>query len=197
MFEGLYFIFRFIRESVAINHRQYTMAVVALYTTYQELMDDRNVRSLLEAVSQNPNKETIDLDKSKSTLMACVMADKYTYLNAPRRKIATFLFEVYMKELRESIALEFWWEMKYRIQKLLTVSTVLEAMNLRDVIGASKLSNCDLPQAIVELWHRIETTYTDEAFEYLKSRYRKKTQLSPEMADLYENVFFYAEQNEI
>ncbi len=128
-----------------------------------------NVRSLMAAVPQDPQQETIDMESAKISLRERVenLGGVHT-LGAERRAIIAFLNKLYFSSLEVNIPISWYWEMHTRLRKLLVVSMVLEGCNLRS-FGVEKLERSDIPQCLVRIFMMLDTKR--KAFETLRENY--------------------------
>ena len=131
-----------------------------LHDRYLDLVGMEEVRTLLGAVAQNVEAETVDPTLTVGPLRALVDAIP-GLLGEPRRKIIGFFNAAWMGGL-ELLSQRFWWEMRYRFLKLLHVSIVLEALNLKINLGAETATARDVPQALVFTYHHVVVECTDE-----------------------------------
>lgn len=134
-----------------------------------ELMSLANVRSLMGAVPQNPQDETIDMEAARFALKEHLdnLGGVQT-LGEERRAIIAFLNKLYFSSLEVNIPGSWYWEMHTRLQKLLVVSMVLEGCNLRS-FGVETLERSDIPQCLVRIFTLLRTKR--QAFETLRKHY--------------------------
>ena len=131
--------------------------VVAKWTA---LMSDPAIRALMKHVPQDADLETISF---KSVIPKEISAGWDT-----RQRIIGFLndlfyatFDLAVGEARANIfengkvPFLWWYEMRYRLKKLIYISCVLESANLKS-FGATP-TEMDIPQSILYLWHFIST----------------------------------------
>jgi len=132
-------------------------SAVWIVQQYNEgLMSDPEVRFLMGAVVQDAQNETIDTAASCAKLRELAATRDF---GAQRRKIIAFLNALWLSDCHY-LPPPFWWEMRYRLLKLLHVSIVLEALNLRS-FGVTRPNARDIPQAIVHLRDYIARECTD------------------------------------
>lgn len=112
-----------------------------------KLMSNGNVRSLVKAVKQDPQNETVNLIDSLQPVRA--VASKLDDYGEARRAIIGWLNKLFFSSLDNPIPSLFWYEMHTRIQKLLIVSMILEGDNLRSFGAVPERS--DIPQCLVFL----------------------------------------------
>lgn len=132
------------------------------------LLSDSRIRKLLSTVVQNATDETQDNIASRAALVKLVNEDTTEqYLNEPRRKIISWLNQCQFQTLTS----KFWFEMHTRMAKILTVSIVLESLNLRS-FGVEHPEKSDIPTAIVRLYssmrYYVETGLEKDRADYLK-----------------------------
>ena len=143
-----------------------------LYDRYNELVGVKEVRDLLGALAQDVEAEIIDLATSVAALRAFVDANP-DLLGVPRRKIIGFFNAVWMSGL-DNLSKPFWWEMRYRFLKLLHVSIILEALNLKSTLGAKTADARDVPQALVFTYHHVVVECTDKKLEAVADEFDAK-----------------------
>jgi hypothetical protein len=129
-----------------------------------ELMSNSNVRSLIKAVVQDPTTETQDLEATKMVILKMVDVDR-SLLGDARRMIIGWLNECYFSNLTN----KFWFEMHTRMDKILTVSILLESLNLRS-FGVFQPEKSDIPSAITYLYHNL-ITYRQTHLEQDRKNY--------------------------
>lgn len=158
------------------------MSTVDVIDRYSSLMKSYSVRRLMKLVVQDAHNETLDLSASAIAIAKAAEAEP-ALLGDPRRDIIGFLNVLWMGGLH-SLSLEFWWEMRYRILKLVSISIALEALNLRMILGATKANHRDIPQALIFVKEHIDGL-TDESFSGVSTAFDAGCRNQPELCDAY------------
>lgn len=155
---------------------------VAMFDRYTALMARAETRALMSAVVQNTHNETLDFEKSVVAVAEMVDRDR-SILNAPRREIIGFFNAMWMSNLSE-IPDAFWWEMRFRLLKLVAVSITLEALNLKIILGATRADKHDIPQALVFVKERLDAC-TDESMYGVSSAFDSACAKQKDLCDAY------------
>lgn len=108
-----------------------------------KLMANDDIRMLMASLIQDPESEQLDETKSKIAIKN-IVTNNMALLGTPRRAIIGWLNECNFADLTD----KFWFEMHTRMHKILTVSIVLEGMNLKKMDPQSS----DIPTAITYLY---------------------------------------------
>ncbi len=158
-----------------------------LYDRYNDLVGMEEVRALLGAVAQDAEAETVDSAHTSKPLSALVETNP-ELLETPRRKIIGFFNSAWMNGL-DNLSQRFWWEMRYRFLKLLHVSIVLEALNLKIKLGAKTANARDVPQALVFTYHYVTVECTDEKLSAVSEEFDGMCTRHKVYVDLYLDQF--------
>jgi hypothetical protein len=119
----------------------------ALIQSYNsKLMANDDIRMLMASLTQDPESEQLDEMKSKIAIEN-IVTKNMALLGTPRRAIIGWLNECNFADLTN----KFWFEMHMRMHKILTVSIVLEGMNLKKM-GVKNPQSSDIPTAITYLY---------------------------------------------
>jgi hypothetical protein len=159
-----------------------------------DLMSENDIRLLVKSVSQDPQNETVDFEKSKLTVREAsrkifLQEGGPALVGSARRKIIGWLNSVYFtdkhltKDGRTGLPVEWWWEMHTRIQKLLVVSMILEGDNLRSFGVTVQLD--DIPQALIGIYEKM-CELRKVQFPALKAAYLLRVMnMDPTYVELY------------
>lgn len=164
-----------------------------LIAAYTELVALGEVRSLLRAVNQDPQNETVNFRASLLPVLETYkgLADDNTRTRA-RAGIIGFLNRVmyvtYGVKIDPASGLAIWlWENHTRLTKFLVVSIILEGYNLRS-FGVTKVERNDIPQALIRVKLVIDQCRAN-VFEQVKKNYEAETakveEKEPEFVRLY------------
>lgn len=137
-----------------------------LIIKYNELVTSVLNKLYKLVIVESTSDELIDIPKTQ-TKMFYLLSDplqRNVIMNEYRPALIGFLNAVYFS--RSEISTEWWWEMEYRLRKMITVSTVLERENLISMGGTPDIT--DIPQCLVGLWNLIEKKRTNIIFDQLK-----------------------------
>ena len=138
--------------------------------SYLSLMGNETVRELMSSVPQNAQNETIDMQKTFQSVSESVKIPPVD-LQEARRGIISFLNGIFF-DGPENLSPEFWWEYRYRVLKLLHVSMVLEALNLRS-FGMNSAQKNDIPQSLVVLYKFVTEECSDEKLAPVRERFER------------------------
>lgn len=111
-----------------------------------KLMANDDIRMLMASLIQDPESEQLDEMKSKIAINN-IVTNNMALLGTPRRAIIGWLNECNFADLTD----KFWFEMHTRMHKILTVSIILEGMNLKKM-GVKDPQSSDIPTAITYLY---------------------------------------------
>ena len=128
------------------------MSAKLIKTYNTELMSNENVRLLMKSVIQDPQNETVDVEKTGIYVKRALR--EINDGGGARRLIIAWLNDLFFTSKEQEIPHCWWWEMHTRIQKLLLVAMVLEGENLRS-FGAVPESS-DIPQCLIGLYSELE-----------------------------------------
>ena len=140
-----------------------------------DVVSNGAVRTLMRAVAQDAQNETIDYKKSAQPILQA-----YNGNTEARIMIMSFLNSVFVVfhdfdsvKDASSIYSTWLWENHTRLMKLLTISMVLESANLRSFGPDVRPKWDDIPQALVHLFLVIKKARAD-IFPFLKQQYEDK-----------------------
>ena len=137
-----------------------------MYEYNAEILESATVCNLLFRVSQDPIRETVDMAKTLEEFAFVSMHDPA--VQQARRLILGWLSLVCFGG---DLTNEFWFEMHTRMEKLITVSSILEARNLHNMGGIPDAT--DIPTALVKLHAQLR--------EYRKNHLKADTERHLEM----------------
>ena len=172
----------------------YRAAAAKLMKEYNtEVMKFPEIRELMGKLVQNAGEETIDSKASAEALrkfLGIFITKREAALGEPRRAIISYLNEIWLLGPK-NLPLEFWWEMRTRFLKLLHVSIILEAFNLKSFDGVSKdtVSVRAIPQCLMFVYDYVQKECTDEKFVKVKEKFMVCCKDQSDFCDLYLNVF--------
>lgn len=164
-----------------------------LITKQNELVSNSDVRSLMKAVCQDPQLETIDYKKSVEKVSTIYYHPSMDNRTQARIDIMSFLNHVFFS-FHDFHPIRDWntpqgtwlWENHTRLSKLLVVSMILESKNLISFGATPKWD--DIPQALTHLFniiHEMRTTYFPQLKEQYKAKVKLTAVLCPDYLDLY------------
>ncbi len=144
---------------------------------YNRMMGNSQIRELMGALVEDAEGEKFKEHESAVAICSKVKADP-SYLQDPRRTIIAWLNSVYFAEL-DSFNINWWWEMEYRIRKLIAVSVVLERMN-RESMNAKPMPR-DIPQCLIYITEHIRSLKASNAFDEIAGGFVKSCNLNPKI----------------
>lgn len=153
-----------------------------MFDRYTALMGNGQVRDLMAVVVQDAHNETLDFANS------CVSIEKHvrseiSVLGTPRREIIGFFNAMWFSGL-ETLPNAFWWEMRYRLLKLITISITLEALNLKLMLGCTHANNRDIPQALVFIKERLDA-FTDKSAAVVSAAFDDSCRKQSDLCEAY------------
>lgn len=158
----------------------------------EKIMGFSEIRYLMKNLVQNAGEETIDSKASVDALRTFLEDDQIwreKALGDPRRAIISYFNEMWLLGL-ENLPLGFWWEMRTRIIKLLHVSIVLEALNLKAfIVDKDKVNDRDVPQCLMFVYDYVKKECTDEKLKKISDKFDSCCKDQRDFCDLYLRMF--------
>jgi hypothetical protein len=162
-------------------------AAAELVSQYHaQLMGDSNVRFLMGSLGQNARDETLDSAAAVRALHKAVQTVGVSLGEA--RLAVTAYFNALWFAGPERLPREFWWEMRYRLLKLLHVALVLEARMLRS-FGVTSPTHRNIPQALVFVYDYIVRECTDAKLADVAQRFDAACARNPAWCQFYLGSF--------
>lgn len=148
--------------------------LIRVMEKWSKLMEISEVRDVMSWVPQDSSKEIVYLDQTYEKVteeLSHLSSDEHSNLMGPvRRSIIDFLNMLYFSHL-DKIPKNYLWEMKFRFQKLIAASLVLESVNLKSMNSYPMVS--DIPQALIGLSAYIKYMEEKGEFDKLKEHHAK------------------------
>ncbi|MHA1681297.1 MAG: hypothetical protein ACTSUE_09830 [Promethearchaeota archaeon] len=155
------------------------------------------VRELKESLMQNAEDETLDVEASQKSLKELIDRNGIEFYRPARmalRNLLNFLYfsgMVANKYRAISHAMDclgiirWWWENHYRLKKSIVISAFLEGRNLES-FGVTRMSYCDIPQAIVGVRaFIIAFNENTELIKWLKKQHRSNCRTCNDIVRVY------------
>jgi len=144
------------------------MTQVLISDRYTSLCGLSKFRYLMSLLKQDMASEKIFMEESGERVYFVVKSEGLDAYQNTRREIIGFLNAIFFSDM-ETFTAAWWWEMRTRILKVLTIAAVLERENFVSMGGTPKPTS--IPQAIIMIYKHIQKLNQSGVFKQLAVEY--------------------------